>query len=346
METVRRHLNSLDCYNGCVTIPPGRQAPVVPEQCRLLVMRSLSITASCIAVSAMFCGAAAAQDGPKLASVQVDGCSGTFVAQGPKWAYGLSVAHCAAIGDNVAVIFGDGNEASGVWLDVDPVSDLALFRIQAHKSVALVELAPVSDGIVGWGRNGLKKLKYSETGRVYDKNKKSSYTRAEFVVVGGVFDNGDSGGGVFSKGRLCGVISHGHKDNLYASTHSQVLSFLGKQKELKHKLVAEAGSWGDKDRTREILALKEEIANLKASINKIKSVPKAQPGLQGEAGADGKDGADGQPGIDGEPGAPGKPGADGSSELNSAGMARIEKIEAWIRNFRATVRVRLVPTKE
>jgi hypothetical protein len=308
-------------------------------------MRSVSITASCIAVAGMFCGTVIAQDGAKLASVQVDGCSGTFVAQGPRWAYGLSVAHCAAIGDDVAVIFSDGKKANGVWLDVDPKSDLALFRIQAHKSVALVELAPVSDGIVGWGRNGLKKLTYSETGTVYDKSTKTSYTRAEFVVVDGVFDNGDSGGGVFSKGRLCGVISHGHKDNLYASTHSQVLAFLGKQKELKHKLVAEAGSWGDKDRTREILLLKEEINQLKASVTMLqtKAGPQGEPGTDGKPGAEGKPGADGKSGADGKPGADGK---DGASALDASGIARIEKIEAWIRNFRAVVRVRLIPEGE
>lgn len=279
---------------------------------------------------AVFSPPVIAMDGVQAASVTVDGCSGTVIARGKVWAYGISAAHCVDEDGPVAIRFMNGTRCKGTWESVDLGVDLALFRFSAKHLVAVIDLNPrrVSDGIRAYGLNGLKKLKYSETGLIHDKSSRTKYLRAEYKVESGKFDNGDSGGGVFVNGKMCGVITHGKDEKLYAATHGQILTFLAEQKALKYKITTEdSEEWGDEERTKEIVALKKQ---LKALADQVKS-------LEMKAGLPGKDGVDGRPGPRGEPGT--------SPNLNPLEQ-RLSTVEGWIRNFKAVVRVRLVPKGE
>ena len=85
----------------------------------------------------------------------------------------------------------------------------------------------------------------------------------------------------------------------------------------------EGADWGDKDRTREILELKRRLKELES----IKPVT----GPPGPAGPAGRDGRDGEPGT--------------AADI-SGFSSRLESLEHWRSNFRATIRIRLRPVKE
>ena len=267
------------------------------------------------------------------ASVEVDGCSGTLIAIGPRWTYGLSAAHCASVGKAIKVHTFKGKEFAGTWVSKDAKTDLALFRIPSDPSLTAVQLGRVTDAIQGFGRNGKKELRHTTIGAIEDRTNGARFERAEYIVESGKFDNGDSGGGVFSNGKLCGVISHGEKKKLYAATRLQILSFVAEQKSLKHSVETTTKEWGDKDRTREIVALKRELQDLKQQIQELKS-------------STGKTGPAGPPGPMGNTGPAGPPGRDGMSVSGSAYEERLHKIEEWIKSFRAVVRVKLITKGE
>jgi hypothetical protein len=295
----------------------------------MAVHKATLVSLLCVACLVQGSAACCASDSPVDASVQVGGCSGTIIAVGKQWAYGLSASHCKRGDKGPVVVLPGGRRVKAEWISTDSKLDLVLFKIPAEGVFSFVGIGPVSGDIVGRGLNGLKKLSYRSTGLIFDKRTKQEFNRSEFKVESGDFDDGDSGGGVFSKGKLCGVITHGNDDLLYAATYSQVLSFLAEQKGLKHEVSAkDSEGWGDKDRTREILELKQRLKKLETQIGTLKETP-------------------GPAGPAGPPGPAGTNGTDGVSAVISNGVDnRLAKIEAWIRNFRAVVRVRLVPKGE
>ena len=310
------------------------------------------ITRHWIALSLLLVFPALVDAGDAPGSVQVGGCSGTIIAKGEQWAFGLSVAHCATVGDSVQVIVSPGKTVQGTWLAKDESSDLALFKLPSVNVVSVAELGVRGGKCSGYGRHGNKALSYKASGLIIEKTTKRKLIRDEYTLVDGKFDNGDSGGGVFSSGKLVGVISHGNKDDdVFAATHDQVLSFVAHQKSLLFKIEIPGGEkWGDKERTVEILKLKKRLDELESRIEMMAAAA-GQPGPAGPAGKDGspgtagKDGSSGPPGkdgIDGKDGSKGEPGLNASADQ----VSRLEKVEAWIRNFRAVVRVTLKPKGE
>ena len=314
----RKMTNSLDGYNGNVTMRAMRSFRTWPA----LFVISLAILN----------GAVWAQDTFKSASVEIDGCSGTIIAVDSKWAYGLSAAHCAVVGKSVYLKTFKGLRHQAKWLSKDSNLDLALFRTPAFESAVAVEIGEKSDVIQGFGTHGVKELKFSTTGVIKDRDTGNKFSRAEFIVKKGKFDDGDSGGGVFSAGKLCGVISHGEKEKLYAATPGQILSFIAQQKSLKHSITT-SDDWGDRDRTREILALQRQLKELKEQVAQLHT-KQATPGPVGPMGPSGGIGPTGPAGRDGR---------DGKDISDSVFEARIASVEKWIRQFRAVVRVKLVP---
>jgi hypothetical protein len=149
--------------------------------------------------------------------------------------------------------------------------------------------------------------------------KGGTYDRTLYAVKSGKFRNGDSGVGVWAGGKLVGVASHGDDDEeLYACRVGQLREFAAKLHE-----AADLPDWGDKDRTREILALKKRLDELTASSGK--AGPAGSPGADGKAGADGKDGL--------------------PADLGPL-IIRIESIEKWRGAFRAVIHVRVVPKEQ
>ena len=267
----------------------------------------------------------AAGDTLSDASVRVGGCSGTIIAVGKTWAYGISASHCIGSEKDLTATIPGGKKVKAQWISTDSNLDLVLFKIPAA-GVSFVSVGKVSGTIVSRGLNGDKNLEFRSEGAIFDKETKKKYHRAEFKVTKGDFDKGDSGGGVFAEGKLCGVITHGEDDLLYAATYSQVLSFLAEQKSLSHSINTEGpDAWGDKDRTREIIELKKRLSELENKIAKlkVKDGQTGKPGPQGPAGRDGRD-----------------------AIISSDWEGRLSNIEAWIKNFRAVVRVKLVPKEK
>ena len=149
--------------------------------------------------------------------------------------------------------------------------------------------------------------------------------RRGYKVSGGKYRDGDSGAGVYAGGNLIGVASHGKDDKeLFSSSHAQLVAFLKEHKAFGPR--PEGSDWGDKDRTREILELKRRLAELEPS-----------QGKTGPAGPAGPAGGRGDTGPAGPPGT-----ASDTSDL----LSRLESLEDWRSNFRATIRIRLRPVKE
>ena len=268
--------------------------------------------------------------GPKQMSCQVSGCSGTLVSKGRMHAFGISAAHCAEVGKTVSFRTSDGRTGRATWVAVDTSLDLALFRIETGLCLETANVGPAGPTCEAHGLNGHKILKRKRKGVIYEKGTKREYTRDEYSVEKGKFDNGDSGGGVFFEGKLCGVISHGDDDEeLFSATCDQILGFLADQKELVVKALPKGlNGWGDKDRTREIIELKKRVAALE---DRLSAAVPGPPGVPGAAGP---------------PGPPGPAGSNGSSADLSPVQARLATIEKWITNFRATIRVRVLQRKE
>lgn len=286
-----------------------------------MVFRKATVLAAlCVALFPLISNAEELQPG----AVEIDGCSGTVIAKGKEWAFGLSAAHCAVPGKKVTVILESGKKIKGEWISVDKVTDLSLFKVPAGEVEGVCSVGDPGKSFTGHGRHGPKALEYKRVGAVIENKTKRELLRAEYKLKEGKFDNGDSGGGVFSNGKLVGVISHESEDSdILAATHDQVISFVAKQKSLSYKITtADGGRWGDRERTEEILKLKKRLKELEDRLNSIA----IKPGPPGPPGKDGASGRDGSPG----------------SDANTTGIeARLSTVERWIRNFRAVVRVRL-----
>jgi len=269
------------------------------------------------------------QAGPREASCQVSGCSGTLVSKGRIHAFGISAAHCAEVGKTVQFKTSDGRTGRATWVAVDTSLDLALFRIESSLCPETASVGPYGPTCEAHGLNGHKTLKHRARGVIHDK--KREYVRDEYSVEKGEFDNGDSGGGIFWEGKLCGVISHGDDDDeLFSATHEQILAFLAKQKELVVRALPKGSlGWGDKDRTREIIELKKRLDALEKLLT---------ASVAGKPGPAGPKGDTGPPGVVGPAGSPGPD----TSPL----QARLLTVERWIANFHAKIRVRILPRKE
>jgi hypothetical protein len=279
---------------------------------------SVTASALCLLVVAVPPPAA-----PALApSVRVSGCGGTILRQSDGRLWGISAGHCAKVGAPVTVTLSDGSSCSGKWLHIDPETDLAAFVVafSTSKRVQVAQIAAqgVSGDYTANGSQGLIKLRRSGQ-REMKSTTGGTYERTLYAVKSGKFRNGDSGVGVWANGQLVGVASHGEDDEeLYACRLKQLREFAGTV-----SAVADLPDWGDKDRTREILAIKKRLDELGGST-----------GVAGPAGPAGQTGPAGPAGKDGLP-----------SDLRPL-IIRIEELEKWRGSFRAVIRVKVVPKEK
>jgi len=295
-------------------------------------------------------GTSAAADDSRLASVQVGGCSGTLIAVIGKRGYGISAAHCAKAGQPVSVTNSKGKRVEGEWIVVDSASDLSLFTCPAS---VVEDVAPLgtakSDGELhgfGWpGGKGPSRIKLSEDGE--EKPSNLLVIRSRFKVKSGRFRNGSSGGGIFRGDRLVGVQTHGDDDKLVlAATLTQLLSFAEAQGRtfsvnLTNPSEQKSGPLtgplsSDRDRTGAIADIREFLL----ALSKEPGPPGSPgpPGTTGTPGTTGPAGKDGRDGTDADP-----------TELEQLKQRirvleqRVVALEEWRRNFKATIRVRVIP---
>lgn len=264
---------------------------------------------------------------PLAPSVRVGGCGGTIIRQAGGRLWGISAGHCAKAGDPVVVRFSDGSTETGKWLHIAPETDLAAFVVafSTDKRVKVAQIAAQgvkgdyraagSRGTITLVRNGHKAMK-STGGKTYQ--------RTHYAVKSGKFRDGDSGVGVWVGKYLVGVASHGEDDEeLYACRSDQLREFAARL-----SAVADLPSWGDKDRTREIVALKRRLAELEG-----------RPTVTGPAGPAGHAGPAGPAGPSGSPGSSGPAGL--SADLSPLTI-RVHELEKWRSGFRAVIRVTVV----
>ena len=268
------------------------------------------------------------------ASVLVDGCSGTAIEwQGKKYIVGAS--HCFEVGQLVSYTTGDRLKGgTGVVVAVAPALDLALIEVRPEDLTATVEVAEeLPEG--AWAGCGYPKGKGPTvwSGEFLGAERITNLPRHRwaFKLETGRFKHGNSGSGVFRGGKLVGVAAHMNDKEgvIYACPLHDLRSFLARAVQGRpgprpgqdgpSRVAFAAGNgpgenWGDKDRTREILALKAQLKSLKAGTG--------EPGPPGPAGPPG-------PGMD-------------PAQLSQI-LERLESLEDWTKNFRATVKVRVHP---
>jgi len=273
----------------------------------------------------LLCSAGPSSTFPR-GSVQVGGCSGTLIYRDLEYTYGVSAAHCSGKpGESVRIVLQNGRAIQGEWVSAEPSSDLALFRMEVSEpKLTLAQVTPAlpQGRVTAMGRHGLKHLKSMGADKITDTSTGKVLSRRGYTVEKGKYRNGDSGSGVYAGGILVGVASHGKDDKeLYAASHAQLVKFLKERNAFGPG--PEGSDWGDKDRTREILALKRRLSELESAGGKA--------GPVGPAGPAGRDGRDGEPGT--------------AADI-SGFSSRLESLEHWRSNFRATIRIRLRPVKE
>ena len=291
------------------------------------------------------------------AVVQIDsGGSGVIVRVGKKKAFGISCGHVAGrTGQKSGFTNHDGSRGILTWEARDKKNELSLFSTSSGsvRGVVPVVTRDTSGPVTAAGYTGA-------TGRLCQKwlspiknpRKLSnvSVDRSQFVYDhGDGFGSGDSGGAVFAGSRVFGIISHGDDDDteVYSSTAKQLRAFVADNKKIlseapestdEESLKSMARWWGDKDRS-------EQIIRLWAKVNKSAATgpvgPSGPPGPAGPAGVAGMTGPPGPVGV----------GADQSelAELKSRLLMlenRINELEEWRSNFKATIRVTVSPRKE
>ena len=249
------------------------------------------------------------------------GC--TMISTDGTVAYGLTAAHCVGKkGSKIGVIL-DGKTVTGRVVAVNVGQDLALVSVvTSYPHVVEFTTGPNRYKFSTFNSRGRFMLSVESAGESrWDTVNKRLYYRRVFQVHDGLCRPGDSGTGVFQGDNLVGVVTHGSKRGdskvLMSPTQSVVREFLHKAQTMV-PLGGDYRSWGDKDRTREILEIKKRLLELEASGS----------GGQGPPGPAGQQG----------PAGPQGPAAD-----NTALIARLELLETWKRNFRAIVRVRVTP---
>jgi len=285
---------------------------------------------------------ASVPDEVMASSVRVDGCSGTAIDfRGRSWV--VTAAHCFKIGQKVHVVTGDRLKIGmGQVVALDTGVDLALVAIDRAKLTSRVTVpAQLPDG--DWYGVGYPAGKGPQVWRGSFKGAEriTNLPRSRwcFKLNRGRFRNGSSGSGVFRGGQLVAVATHMDDDDeeIFAAPLHDLQSFLMKtrsgkdspgfrlaglakdgpaQKQTEPAAEGPAG-WGDRDRTREILEIKEKLKNMTSKT--------------GPAGPAGPSGPAGQPG----------PGMD-QAQVEEI-LRRLESLETWTRDFRAIVRVRVKP---
>tara|TARA_R100000808_G_scaffold7070_1_gene20783 strand:- start:5234 stop:6199 length:966 start_codon:yes stop_codon:yes gene_type:complete len=267
------------------------------------------------------------------ASCRVNGCSGTAIEfGGGSWV--VTAEHCFRLGQDVTVVTGDKlKSSSGKVVAIDSRVDLALVQVDPGQLTGRVPV-PLNLPDGPWSGIGYPKGKGPQSwhGEFLGAEKITNLPRARwaFKMKGGRFANGSSGSGVFRGGVLVGVATHmdDSKKIIYSCTLHDLQTFLSRAgRDSPGLRVAEEGSaqinktaalvgtgpdsWGDADRTREILELKKRVGELK--------------------------------GTAGPPGPPGPPGLGMDPSKLEEIIRRLESLEAWQRNFRTTVRIRVHP---
>ena len=278
------------------------------------------------------------------AACHVDGCSGTAIEFGGR-AWVVTAAHCFELGQKVYVVTGDKLRSGvGMVVAMDFRVDLALVAVERETLTSTVAVPlklpagpwygvgyPDGEGPQAWFGEflGIQRISNLPRGRWAWKLKK------------GRFEHGSSGSGVFKGGKLVAVATHSNDKTreIFAAPLHDLQAFLARVgKELPrlreaslaglveedtapHHTTTEiqpAGdtpaSWGDRDRTREILAIKEQLKTLAG-----KPGPPGPPGPAGNTG----------PGMD-------------QAKLEEI-LRRLESLETWTRDFRATVRIKVHP---
>jgi len=290
------------------------------------------------------------------AVVQIDsGGSGVIVRVGKKKAFGISCGHVAGrIGKTVGFRNHDGSRGVLLWEARDEKNELSIFSTspKSVRGVVPIVTGTVFGPFTAAGYTGAKgKLCRKWLSPVEHPRRISnvSVERSQFAYDrGDGFGRGDSGGAVFSGSRVFGIISHGDDDDteVYSSTAKQLRAFVHVNKKIlseapepteEESLESKARWWGDKDRTEQIIRLWGEVTKA------VKSGPSGPAGPAGPAGPVGAVGMSGPPG-------PAGAGADQSEmeELKNRCLTlenRINELEEWRSNFKATIRVTVSPRK-
>ena len=316
-------------------------------------LTTLAALAICVALAAAetprYLAGVRAED----ASVRVAGCSGTLVRLGDK-TVGLTVAHCGAeVGKSVTVYDRHGTKHAAKWVRVDGQYDLAMFVV--------TDVSPkVTKSSPAWGRiasslprpqvfvraygfragKTLRPKTFSYLGTTTPSNLK--VLRAHYSVKEGKFGSGDSGGGVFNKaGELVGVISHGSDEDTeaYSSTPRQLAAFVE-----GYDRPDRLGS--DNKMAEAIERLEKTIKAMQSRIDMLESQEHARgkdvvtPELLSRFFELYKDKLIGPAGPAGKVGASGKDGTNANvTNINR----RLSDLEEWTTNFKARIRLRLVP---
>jgi hypothetical protein len=291
-----------------------------------------------IGVVILLAASIAQAQGPKAASINIGGCSGTVIRRIGDQAWGVSAAHCAGeVGSKVSFTTPAGKSGTAIWRAIDKDLDLALFSCQ-HSDVdgyAAVPPTAPEGSVTGWGyprKYGLSRTSLRPKGFKAFSN--LSIEKWSLDVLEGHFRDGNSGGGVFIGGKLVAVQTHGEDDEeIVATGHDDLYAFLVTQeKKLKVDLVEDRPPLtgplkSDKDRTAAIEELRRLLLDSK--------------------------GKPGQPGPPGPAGPPGSAGKDSNPELTKALTTRISELEKrvselekWRKNFKATLRVKITPRKK
>jgi hypothetical protein len=255
-----------------------------------------------LVVLAISSAAAAAEPDFVLASVNLNGCSGTIIARGKLKAYGLSCEHCCRVGKEFDFTCSDGTtKGVGRWLAEDDDLDLAIFVCWSKDTIGAVKLyrtlpvgRVVACGFPG-GKGPAKKTLVPVSNTVISNLPGRRY---RFDVKAGHFAGGDSGGGVFIGDGLISVMSHGEDDDeAFGSQHSDLVAVCERwQKKATEPLIAkgdppaegdrtaQSKMWGDKDRTAQILAIWKAIEKAKQAGPAGKAGPAGDRGIPGPAG--------------------------------------------------------------
>lgn len=226
------------------------------------------------------------------ASAHINGCSSTIISIQGKVAYGVSAAHCAS-GEGNTTSFALPSGKSGVarWVYIDREVDMSVFMCWSMDvdTAYSIKRKPKLEGYISCGYPKGKgpqiiacKFKGETILSNFDK------PRWEFDVEGTRFNKGCSGSGVFSGDSLVGVVSHGSDDNddMYSSTHSQLVSFIEKAEAKLQASLFEGGTeekrgfvyegiplGSDVDRTKAIVHILAELKKRNAELEEIKRTP-------------------------------------------------------------------------
>ena len=308
--------------------------------------RATIIALACLApMVSLFCpalpgdavpaGSHSVSDDVIAASCQVNGCSGTAI----EWngaVYIVTANHCFGVGEAVTFTTGDKTQGgTGQVIATDKELDLALVQV-SRADVTSVVTVPAELPAGEWAGVGYPKGKGPSEwrGRFLGAERITNLPRPRWAykITSGKFKNGNSGSGVFRGGCLVAVATHMNDDDrvIYAAPLHDLRGFLaragrdrpkqlrlakdGTARQTQQPVGDDPRSWGDKDRTREILEIKARLKQLTAG--------------------------SGDPGPPGPSGPPG-PGMDPAT-LGQI-LKRLESLEDWAQNFRATVRVRVHP---